>query len=60
MRLDVEEELDDFHLHAEGHSVVVTARGKLLELIGLWEGPVLQRGQLENVRYSGGCYLHSG
>ena len=60
VRFDAEQELEDFHPHPHGHSLVATAHGKLLELVGLWEGPVFQRGATEEVRYSGGCYLHSG
>jgi tricorn protease len=42
--------LEDYDLHPEGHSVVVTTRGKSFAL-GNWEGAVTQLSQSDGVRY---------
>ena len=42
--------LEDYILHPEGHSTLVTCRGKSFWL-GNWEGAVTQLGQYDGVRY---------
>lgn len=42
--------LEDFTLHPKGHHLSVTSRGKAFSF-GNWEGPVLQLGVLDGVRY---------
>lgn len=42
--------LNDYALHPEGHSVVLTTRGRPFSM-ALWEGAVTQYGQLDGVRY---------
>jgi tricorn protease len=42
--------LEDYDLHPEGHSVVVTTRGKSFTL-GNWEGAVTQLSQFDGIRY---------
>ncbi len=42
--------LDSYALHPQGHAVALTARGKAFSM-GNWEGPVLQHGELDGVRY---------
>lgn len=48
--VDSAEFLEDYDLHPEGHSIVVTARGKSFTF-GNWEGAVTQLGQPDGVRY---------
>lgn len=57
--VDAEEFLDDFALHPEGHSLVVTTRGKLFNF-GNWEGAVRQTGVEQGVRYRLAEYLSDG
>ncbi len=42
--------MDSYVLHPQGHSVAVTTRGKAFTM-GNWEGPVLQYGEADGVRY---------
>ncbi len=42
--------LEDYDLHPEGHSVVVTTRGKSFAL-GNWEGAVTQLSESDGIRY---------
>jgi len=51
--------LDSYALHPEGHSVVLTARGKAFSM-GNWEGPALQHGELDGVRYRFLEWLNDG
>lgn len=44
------EYLEDYNLHPDGHSVVVVTRGKPFVMAN-WEGPVLQLGHRQGVRY---------
>ncbi|MBI2923146.1 MAG: PDZ domain-containing protein [Planctomycetes bacterium] len=46
---DAPRNLEDFALHPEGHSAVVTARGQAFAM-GFWEGPVTPVGPAEGVR----------
>jgi tricorn protease len=47
--VDCAEFLEDYDLHPEGHSVVVTTRGKSFAL-GNWEGAVTQISQSDGIR----------
>ncbi len=42
--------LDSYALHPQGYAVALTTRGKAFSM-GTWEGPVLQHGSLDGVRY---------
>ncbi|GCE27453.1 tricorn protease [Dictyobacter alpinus] len=42
--------MDTYALHPQGHMLALTARGKAFTL-GNWEGPVLQYGEPDGVRY---------
>ena len=42
--------LESFSVHPQGHLLAVAARGKAFTF-GHWEGPVLQHGDLDGVRY---------
>lgn len=42
--------LDTYALHPQGHSAALTTRGKAFTM-GNWEGPVLQHGEPDGVRY---------
>jgi tricorn protease len=48
--VDTSRYLEDYTLHPEGHSTVVTARGKSFQF-GNWEGAVTQLGQVNGGRY---------
>ncbi|MFI4888754.1 MAG: hypothetical protein ACHP7B_08380, partial [Burkholderiales bacterium] len=48
--------LAGFHVHPEGHSLAVEARGKLYSF-ALWEGAVRQHGVPDGVRYRNGQWL---
>lgn len=50
---------NDCHLHPEGHSIALTARGKPFSM-GLWEGVALRHGEPHGVRYRFAQYLHDG
>jgi tricorn protease len=51
--------LDSFRLHPQGYAVAMTTRGKAFTL-GNWEGPVLQHGELDGVRYRKLNWLNDG
>ncbi|HEU5375053.1 MAG TPA: PDZ domain-containing protein [Ktedonobacteraceae bacterium] len=51
--------LDTFTLHPQGHAVALTTRGKAFSL-GNWEGPVLQHGEPDGVRYRFLNWLNDG
>ncbi|BAZ37698.1 peptidase S41 [Calothrix sp. NIES-4101] len=51
--------LESYHLHPDGHSTLVTARGKSF-WFGNWEGAVTQIGQRDGVRYRCTCWLGNG
>ncbi len=51
--------LEDFSLHPKGHHLSVTARGKPF-CFGNWEGPVLQLGASDGVRYRLSRWLSDG
>jgi tricorn protease len=42
--------LDTYALHPQGYALAITARGKAFSM-GNWEGPVLQHGEVDGVRY---------
>lgn len=48
--VNASEYLEDYNLHPDGHSVVVITRGKPFTMAN-WEGPVLQLGNRQGVRY---------
>jgi tricorn protease len=48
--VDAEDYLDTYALHPKGHSLALTTRGKAFTL-GNWEGPVIQQGEPDGVRY---------
>ncbi len=51
--------LDSYTLHPKGYSVALTTRGKAFST-GNWEGPVLQHGELDGVRYRKLNWLNDG
>ncbi|RMH73515.1 MAG: peptidase [Gemmatimonadetes bacterium] len=51
--------LEDYGLHPEGHSAVITARGKAFTM-GLWEGAVNQYGERDGVRYRLSAWTSDG
>ncbi len=51
--------LDSYALHPQGYAVALTTRGKAFSL-GNWEGPVLQHGSLDGVRYRMLEWLNDG
>ena len=53
--------LDGFALHPEGHSLLLTARGRLFALAGLWHGPGAQLGETDDgfVRYRCAGFTHT-
>ncbi|HEX9373128.1 MAG TPA: PDZ domain-containing protein, partial [Roseiflexaceae bacterium] len=51
--------LQGFRLHPEGHSVALTARGRPFTM-GTWEGPALQHGDRDGVRYRLATWLDDG
>ena len=53
------EHLGGFHVHPQGHSVLLDARGKLYSM-ALWEGAVRQLGAADGVRYRHGQWLADG
>ena len=54
------DDLDGYVLHPQGHSLLLTLRGKLFGLAGLWEGPAVQCGASEGVRYACPEFTHEG
>jgi len=51
--------LDSYALHPKGYAVALTTRGKAFSM-GNWEGPVLQHGELDGVRYRKLNWLNDG
>src|SRR5216684_3751711 len=51
--------LDSYALNPRGYSVVLTTRGKAFSM-GNWEGPVLQHGEPDGVRYRNLNWLNDG
>ncbi len=51
--------LDTYALHPQGHKLALTTRGKAFSM-GNWEGPVLQHGELDGVRYRFLEWLNDG
>jgi tricorn protease len=51
--------LDTWALHPQGYAVALTTRGKAFSLAN-WEGPVLQHGELDAVRYRHLNWLNDG
>ena len=51
--------LDTYALHPQGYSVAITTRGKAFSM-GNWEGPVLQHGEVDGVRYRFLQWLNDG
>jgi tricorn protease len=48
--VESEKYMEDYDLHPDGHSVVITTRGKSFAM-GNWEGAVTQLGEPDGVRY---------
>ena len=53
------EYLDSYTLHPQGYAVTLTTRGKAFSM-GNWEGPVLQHGEPDGVRYRKLTWLNDG
>ncbi len=51
--------LEDAELHPRGHLLALVCRGKILTM-GNWEGPVLQHGEPDGVRYRLTRWLNDG
>jgi tricorn protease len=51
--------LDTYELHPQGYAIALTARGKAFSM-GNWEGPVLQHGEPDGVRYRFLKWLNDG
>jgi tricorn protease len=51
--------LDTYAVHPQGYAVAVTTRGKAFSL-GNWEGPVIQHGEPDGVRYRWLSWLNDG
>ncbi len=51
--------LDTYALHPQGYAVAITTRGKAFSLAN-WEGPVLQYGEPDGVRYRHLTWLNDG
>ncbi len=51
--------LDTYALHPQGHKVALTTRGKAFTM-GNWEGPVVQHGEPDGVRYRFLEWLNDG
>jgi tricorn protease len=51
--------LDTYALHPQGYAVAVTTRGKAFTM-GNWEGPAIQHGKLDGVRYRFLEWLNDG
>ncbi|GAC1630528.1 MAG: S41 family peptidase [Ktedonobacteraceae bacterium] len=51
--------LDTYALHPKGYQIALTARGKAFTM-GNWEGPVLQHGEQDGVRYRFLEWLNDG
>lgn len=50
---------ENHHLHPKGHSIALTARGKLFSMAH-WEGAPVQYGVREGARYRLACWLNDG
>ncbi|HVB73779.1 MAG TPA: S41 family peptidase [Ktedonobacteraceae bacterium] len=51
--------LNTYQLHPQGYAMAITTRGKAFTM-GNWEGPVLQHGELDGVRYRNLNWLNDG
>lgn len=51
--------LDTYSLHPQGYAVAITTRGKAFSM-GNWEGPAVQHGKLDGVRYRFLEWLNDG
>lgn len=51
--------LDTYTLHPQGYAVAITTRGKAFSMAN-WEGPVLQHGEADGVRYRHLTWLNDG
>lgn len=51
--------LDTFSLHPQGYAVALTTRGKAFSMAN-WEGPVLQHGEPDGIRYRHLNWLNDG
>src|SRR5579859_4431759 len=51
--------LNGYELHPEGYAVAITTRGKAFT-VGNWEGPTLQHGEVDGVRYRHLQWLNDG
>lgn len=51
--------LEHADVHPEGHSLLTTVRGRL-HTFGNWEGPVLEHGEQQGVRYRHASWLPDG
>ena len=51
--------LNGYELHPEGYALAITTRGKAFTM-GNWEGPTLQHGELDGVRYRHLQWLNDG
>jgi tricorn protease len=51
--------LHSYELHPQGYAVTLTTRGKAFSMAN-WEGPVLQHGELDGVRYRFLNWLNDG
>jgi tricorn protease len=51
--------LDGWAPHPQGHSLAITTRGKAFSQ-GAWEGPVVQQGEVDGVRYRLAAWLADG
>ncbi len=51
--------LNEYRLHPEGYALAITTRGKAFTM-GNWEGPTLQHGELDGVRYRHLNWLNDG
>ncbi|MBI1743436.1 PDZ domain-containing protein [Candidatus Acetothermia bacterium] len=51
--------MEAYQPHPQGHLIALTTRGKTFTM-GNWEGPVVQRGEPDGVRYRLARWLHDG
>lgn len=57
--VETDKYLQEYTLHPEGHSLLLTVRGKPFTM-GNWEGAVIQHGEAQGVRYRLSRYLNDG
>lgn len=57
--VETEKYLQEYTLHPQGHSLMLTVRGKPFTM-GNWEGAVIQYGEPQGVRYRLNRYLNDG